>query len=152
MTIPPDLRPQPNPPTPPPVTGALRGQTDDAIEGRKEAAKQMRAEMISEVMAHPAIAAHVALYDRTLSAVERQAAAFEKIADALSRIAPTPARLQEEAEEAPLRRKEQECRTEFWTSISQLMPVMLEEIQNRMSAMTGDVTDTPGGDDKGPVQ
>lgn len=118
----------------------------------KEAAKQERAEMISEVMAHPAIAAHVALYGRILTTAERQAAAFEKIADALSRIAPTPEKLQreaeQEAEEAVLRREEQEARTQTWKSASQLMPSMVEQILSRMK----DALDIPGGNDEGSVQ
>jgi len=124
---------------------ALRN--DAIIKGRKE-----RAEMISEVMAHPAIAAHVALYDRILAAAERQAAAFEKIADALSRIAPTPERLQEKAEEAPLRRAEQEGRASFWKGIAHIIPVMAQQGAEMLARAQGDVLDTPGGTDEGSVQ
>jgi chromosome condensin MukBEF ATPase and DNA-binding subunit MukB len=125
-----------------------RHQMRQATLERKEAAKQERVELISEVMAHPAIAAHVENMARMITAAERQAAAFEKIADALSRIAPTPERLQEEADEAPLRREEQEARTQTWKSASQLMPSMVEQILSRMK----DALDIPGGNDEGSVQ
>jgi hypothetical protein len=65
-------------------------QSEESVKKKREAAKEERAGMISEVMAHPAIVAHVALYERIVTVAERQAAAFEKIADALSRMVPAP--------------------------------------------------------------
>lgn len=141
----------PRPPTDEEIAKRIK-EAHQAILERKEAAKQERAELISEAMAHPAIAAHAENMARMVAAAERQAAAFEKIADALSRIAPTPERLQEEAEEAPLRRAEQEGRASFWKGIAHIIPVMAQQGAEMLARAQREAMDTPGGDNDGSAQ